>query len=200
MADNQGMGMTRASSIRTIRFAAVVAAFGLVVWWSRPYLVHEVAAKILEMQAPSVGRPAPDFKLPNANGVQTSLSALRGKVVLLNFWATWCGPCNTEVPWFVDFQNRFGGRNFTVLGVSMDEPVEDVWSMILPWAAERKVNYPLLLADGVVTQAYGGVETLPASLLIDRTGIIRQIHIGLVPRETWEAEIAALVGAGTPRP
>ncbi len=184
-----------------IRAGVAVLVFGVLMWWSRPYLTHELATAILDLKAPAVGRKATDFRLPDANGKPHKLSEFKGKVVLLNFWATWCAPCAKEVPWFVEFQQEFRQRGFTVLGVSMDEQTDDnIWGTIENWASQRKVNYPLFLGDSVVTQAYGGVESLPTSLLVDRTGVIRQIHIGLVTKETWHQEIAEVVGPDTARP
>ena len=172
---------------------AVIAAFALA-WWAKPYVIHWIASTIVDAQLPVVGGKAPDFHLPDVNGVTRTLSGLKGKVVLVNFWATWCAPCSKEVPWFVEFQNEWRGRGFTVIGISMDEQSDDnVWGMIQAWAGPRKVNYPLVLGDSLTTQRYGGVETLPQTLLVDRAGIVRQIHVGLVPKETWHKEIAEVL-------
>src|SRR5579884_1993663 len=119
---------------------------------------------------------APDFTLKDVNNVKVKLSDYKGKVVLLDFWATWCGPCKIEIPWFMEFENQFKDRCFAVLGVSMDE---GGWNDVRPYIEERKINYRILLGNDEVGQAYGGVDSLPTTLLIDRSGRIAQIHVGL---------------------
>ncbi len=89
-------------------------------------------------------KTAPDFSLTDANGAKMKLSDLRGKVVLLNFWATWCGPCVIEIPWFESFEQQYKSKGFEVVGVSMDE---DGWPAVKPFIAEHKMNYRVLLGD-----------------------------------------------------
>ena len=119
---------------------------------------------------------APDFTLKDVNNAKVKLSDYKGKVVLLDFWATWCGPCKIEIPWFMEFENQFKDRGFAVLGVSMDE---GGWDDVRPYIEQRKINYRILLGNDEVGQAYGGVDSLPTTFLIDRTGRIAQVHIGL---------------------
>lgn len=142
--------------------------------------------------SPSRGarKPAPDFSLKDANGRTVALSDYRGKVVLLNFWATWCGPCKLEIPWFVEFERAYKDRGFAVLGVSMDE---DGWDAVKPFLAEMGVNYRVVLGDEKIAQAYEGVESLPTSFLIDREGNIAAVHIGLVSRKTYEKDLGELL-------
>lgn len=135
-------------------------------------------------------KPAPDFELKDVNGRTVRLSAYRGQVVLLNFWATWCGPCKIEIPWFVEFQRTFKDRGFTVIGVSVDE---DGWDAVRPFLAARQVNYPVVIATPEVEMKYGGVEALPMSFLIDREGRIASTHVGLVTKKTYEDEIRRLL-------
>lgn len=136
-------------------------------------------------------RPAPDFTLTDANGNAAKLSDYRGKVVLLNFWATWCGPCAVEIPWFVQFQREYQGRDFVVLGVSEDE---DGWKSVKPYAAREKINYPLMVATELVTQQYGGINQLPTTFMIDREGRVASSHLGLVSMNTYRQEILTLLG------
>ncbi len=92
---------------------------------------------------------APDFSLKDANGATVRLSDYRGKVVLLDFWATWCGPCKIEIPWFMDFEHEYKDRGFAVLGVSMDE---DGWSAVKPYIEERKMNYRVMVGTEEISQ------------------------------------------------
>jgi peroxiredoxin len=137
-------------------------------------------------------KPAPDFSLKDASGASVKLSDYRGKVVLLNFWATWCGPCEEEIPWFIGFQQEFKDRDFAVLGISVDE---DGWDAVKPFVARRKVNYQVVLGGEEVSQIYGDVENLPTTFIIDREGRIARTHIGLVSRNTYKQEILQLMGS-----
>ena len=133
---------------------------------------------------------APDFELTDSNGRKAKLSDYKGKVVLLNFWATWCGPCKLEIPWFVDFEKRYKDQGFAVLGVSMDE---DGWDAVKPYIEDKQVNYRVMVATDAVAQLYGGVEALPTTFMIDRDGKIASTHIGLVMKKDYEDEIAELL-------
>jgi peroxiredoxin len=134
---------------------------------------------------------APDFALTDATGSSVRLSGYKGKVVLLNFWATWCGPCKIEIPWFVDFEKNYGSRGFAVLGVSLDE---DGWAVVRPYIEQKKVNYRVVVDDGATAKTFGGVEALPTTLLIDRDGKIAAEHVGLTSKSTYEDQIEQLLG------
>jgi peroxiredoxin len=135
---------------------------------------------------------APDFTLTDANGNSVKLSDYRGKVVLLNFWATWCGPCALEIPWFIEFQQQYKAKGLEIIGVSMDE---DGWSAVKPYMAEHKMNYRVLLGNDSVSQLYGGVESLPTTFLIDRDGRFAfSPHIGLAGKNEYLNEIQTLLG------
>ena len=124
----------------------------------------------------AVGKSAPAFNLKDGDGKTVHFADYKGKVVLLDFWATWCGPCKIEIPWFIDFERQFKDRGFSVVGVSMDE---DGWKAIKPYAANMKMNYPILLGDDNVSTAYGGLDSLPTTLLIDRQGKVASVHVGV---------------------
>ena len=119
---------------------------------------------------------APDFSLDVLGGTTMRLSDLRGKAVLLNFWATWCGPCKIEMPWFVDFQKQYGSQGLQIVGVAMDDASkEDIGK----FAKDMGVNYPILIGKESVGEQYGGVNALPETFLIGRDGKIVDKIIGL---------------------
>jgi peroxiredoxin len=135
---------------------------------------------------------APDFTLQNLTGHPLTLSSYRGKVVLLDFWATWCGPCREEIPRFVELQNQYGGRGLQILGVSMDDspdPVRDFYQNF-------KMNYPVVMGTAKTGEMYGGVLGLPIAFVIDQHGRIRAKHIGETPISTFEGEITKLLQVG----
>lgn len=136
---------------------------------------------------------APDFSLKDSNGKPVKLSDFRGKVVVLDFWATWCGPCKVEIPWFIDFEKQYKDKGFAVLGVSMDE---DGWEAVRPYMQERGINYRVMVGNDQVGQLYGGLDSLPTTFLIDREGRIAKVHIGLeTGKEGFKNEITNLLEA-----
>jgi peroxiredoxin len=132
------------------------------------------------------GTPAPDFALQSLSGQSLRLSDLRGKAVLLNFWATWCTPCKIEMPWFVELQNEYGPQGLQIVGVAMDDSSSDD---IAKFAKDMGVNYPVLLGKEAVGDAYGGVPALPESFFIGRDGKIVDKIMGLKSRGEIEDSI-----------
>jgi cytochrome c biogenesis protein CcmG/thiol:disulfide interchange protein DsbE len=137
----------------------------------------------------SARRAAPDFALKDGDGKTVRLSSYRGKVVLLNFWATWCGPCMVEIPWFIDFERHYREQGFAVLGVSMDE---NGWRAVKPFVSELGINYRVVLGDDTVAQLYGGINALPTTFIIDREGRVAAIHQGLVSKSKYENDLREL--------
>jgi peroxiredoxin len=135
-------------------------------------------------------KAAPDFTLIDANSRPVKPSDYKGKVVLLNFWASWCGPCKTEIPWFIEFEKTYKDRGFETLGVSMDE---NGWQAVSPFVKQTAVNYPVVIGNDQVAQLYGGIDALPSTFLIDRDGRIAAVHRGLVGKHDYEGEILQLI-------
>src|SRR5207244_11381520 len=132
---------------------------------------------------------APDFTLKNSKGSSVKLSEYKGKVVLLDFWATWCGGCKVEIPWFMEFAEKHKTSGLAVVGVAMDE---DGWKLVKPYLKEKKVNYPVVIGNEALAKQYG-VDSLPMTLLIDRDGKIAASHVGLVDKQKIEDEIRTLL-------
>ena len=136
-------------------------------------------------------KPAANFTLADVNGAKVSLADYKGKVVLLNFWATWCGPCKVEIPWFIEFNKTYKDRGLVVVGVSLDD---DGWKSVKPYLAEKKIDYTVVVGNDAVSKSYGDVDSLPTTFIIDRDGRIAFMHTGLVGRDMYEAEIRSLLG------
>lgn len=135
-------------------------------------------------------KPAPDFTLPQpSGGPPLKLSNYHGKVVLLDFWATWCEPCRAEIPHFVELQNNYGPRGLQILGVSMDDSPDPVPAFY----KQFKMNYPIVMGNAKIGEQYGGVLGLPIAFLIDRQGQIRKKHIGATDASVFEKEVADLL-------
>ena len=134
-------------------------------------------------------REAPDFTLPLVDGGQLRLSSYRGKIVLLDFWATWCVPCREETPHFVELQRKYGDRGLQVIGVSMDDSPDPVRAFY----RQFRMNYPVVMGTADVGAAYGGVLGLPIAFLVDREGRIYAKHMGATDAAVFENEIRKLL-------
>jgi thiol-disulfide isomerase/thioredoxin len=131
-----------------------------------------------------------DFTLKDVDGNQVSLASYKGKVVLLNFWATWCGPCKAEIPGFVRLQEKYRDK-LVIVGYSVDDTAEKAKA----YAAEYKMNYPILLGEGRedVQDAYGPIWGIPASFIISKDGKVCRKHMGIAPEAVFEKEVVALM-------
>jgi thiol-disulfide isomerase/thioredoxin len=159
-----------------------------------PVAAHASALE-LEAQADAAAcmpnaKAATDFTLPALDGKKVSLSQFKGKVVLLNFWATWCGPCKAEIPGFVELQQQYK-NDLVILGLSVDDPADKAKA----FADQYKVNYPMVLGLGhdEIQDAYGPIYGIPASFLISRDGKVCKRHLGIAPKSQFEREIKALL-------
>jgi thiol-disulfide isomerase/thioredoxin len=133
--------------------------------------------------------PAPDFTLPQLDGNDLRLSSYRGKVVLLDFWATWCDPCREEIPHLVELQQRYGDRGLQIIGVSMDDSADPV----RPFYQEFHMNYPDVMGTAQTGALYGGVLGLPITFLIGRDGKVNAKHIGATDAVIFEREVRSLL-------
>jgi peroxiredoxin len=155
----------------------------------------EAALDAASSRNPSCGpnaKPAGlDFVIKDMDGKDVNLAAFRGKVVLLNFWATWCGPCLQEIPEFVDLQARYRDQGLVIVGISVDDPIE----RLKPFAQEFRMNYPVLAgADRTdVQEAYGPMFGIPVSVLISRDGLMCKRFVGGASKQQFEREIKALL-------
>ena len=157
-----------------------------------PVAAHDAVQTTAASDAACVAdaKPAKDFTLPTLDGKQLSLSAHKGKVVLLNFWATWCGPCKAEIPGFVELQQQYK-NDLVVIGLSVDDTAEKA----KPFVDQYKVNYPIVLGLGRddIQDAYGPIYGIPASFLISRDGKVCKRHLGIAPKAQFEREIKGLL-------
>ncbi len=135
-------------------------------------------------------RVAPDWQLKDLDGKAVKLSDFKGKVVILNFWATWCPPCRREIPDFVALQKQYADKGLVIVGVWMDEGGAEV---VKPFVKKMGINYPVIMGDQKTAAAYGGIQVVPTTFIIDKTGKIAAQHEGGADRATFEAEIKPLL-------
>ena len=148
-----------------------------------------------ESEQPSMrGKTAPAFSLTDLDGKKVSLSDFKGRPVLVNFWATWCGPCKVEMPWFEEFHKQYAAQGFEILGLTDD--VDAGKDTITKVAHKIGVSYPILLTDGKVQTAYGALDVLPMSFYVDRNGVIVEETAGLGSKDEIEAHIKKTIASG----
>jgi peroxiredoxin len=139
---------------------------------------------------PEKKQKAPNFSLQTQNGKAIELSKLKGKVVLVNFWATWCPPCRAEIPDFIEVYNTYKSKGFEIVGIALDE---DGWSKVAPYIEKVKMNYPVVLGSAEVVQQYGGIEAIPTTFIVDKKGYIVASQVGLVSKELLEQKLKSLL-------
>ena len=142
-----------------------------------------------EVVKPRYRKVAPGFTLSDAKRAPITLSDFKGKVVLLDFWATWCAASKVEMPWYAEFESRYRNTGLAIIGVSMDD---EGWAIVSPFLEGRPVTYPIVLGDHDVADRFG-LASLPITLLIDRNGKIAAKHFGLVDKADVENEIRKLL-------
>lgn len=133
---------------------------------------------------------APDWELKDLEGKSIKLSDVKGKVVLLNFWATWCPPCRKEIPALIALQSKYRDQGLVVIGISLDEGGA---STVKPFATRMKINYPVVIGDEKTAAAYGGIQAIPTTFYIDREGNVAGQHQGDADQATFDATIKPLL-------
>ncbi len=210
----------------TLVIVVVLVALGLMTWAGVVnYRRHQQEqAKLRQLQAmlaasappaeaadadgdipenPLQGQMAPSFTLKDTSGRKVSLSDYKGKAVIVDFWATWCAPCKIEIPWLEQFHNQYASQGLEILGISEDDlDPEDKAKLlqekqgIANKAAQLKINYPVLIDDASVSTPYGGIDGLPTTFFIDRSGKVVASTVGLASRDMIEADIKKALGSG----
>ena len=153
--------------------------------------------------SPLKGKPAPAFVLEDLTGKKVTLASYRGKAVLINFWATWCGPCRIETPWLIELRNKYAAQGFEILGV--DTEGDDLqksdkagWAKdkaaVGKFVAEMKVPYPVLMDGDSISRDYGGLDDLPTSFFVDRKGTVVAAQVGLTSESEIEGNIKKALG------
>jgi thiol-disulfide isomerase/thioredoxin len=169
-----------------------IAAFGLLA--NRATRIPPARAAKTNLDKPTV---SPDFTLKDLEDYDASLSQFKGKVVLVNFWATWCGPCRIEIPWLVELQDEYSTRGFTVLGVAMDEGGKSAVTPFLQrerfkvGGTPQSINYPIVLGNDATADKFGGLAGFPTSVLISKHGRVVKRVDGLVSYDEIEKAIQA---------
>jgi thiol-disulfide isomerase/thioredoxin len=184
----------------------VIALAALTITTQMPWLT-EPHPEMVEQEAPVVGgsassepmlscpadaKPANlDFTLKDVAGNDVALQSFKGKVVVIDFWATWCGPCKVEIPHFIEFQEKYGPQGLQIVGISVDDPVDK----LAPYVKEMGMNYPVLqgLGHEDVQDAYGPILGIPVSVMISRDGKVCATHTGLTSKDVFEREIEGLL-------
>lgn len=153
------------------------------------------------LDSPLKGKQAPAFTLEDINGKRVSLSNYKGKALLINFWATWCGPCKIETPWLVELRNKYASQGFEVLGVDSEgdaaKPGSDTWTKdktaVAKFTTQQKVSYPVLLNGDSISQPYGGLDDLPESFYVDRKGVVQFAQVGIDSESVIEGNIKKIL-------
>ena len=141
-----------------------------------------------------VGKPADlSFTLKDMSGATVSLASYKGRPLVVNFWATWCAPCKLEIPWFVDFKDRFQGQGLEILGVSIDDPADELKT----FAAKYKMNYPVLMGldQDKLLATYEAEVTVPVTWFIKKDGTVHSRNVGINTRQYFESQIQAIIGS-----
>ena len=133
---------------------------------------------------------APNFVLKTSNGTPVELKGLSGKVVVVNFWATWCGPCRAEIPGMQKVYDKYRDKGLEIVGIALDQ---GGWGDVNPFVTKMNMTYPVVLGDDEVAKAYGGIDAIPTTVVVDRNGNIASRHVGLLSEGEFEASVKSLL-------
>jgi peroxiredoxin len=178
-----------------IAVTLMAGAAGWYRWAASPVVAGPALAAVTAAADGWVGKAAPDFALRTLDQRIVRLADFHGKVVLLNFWATWCAPCRVEMPWLVDFQQRYRSQGLEVVGISVNDGEPD---KVAEFVHAMQVNYTIALKDDAVTDAYGGVRFLPQTFFIGKDGMIIAQRYGIRSKEEFEQDVQQALGSGPP--
>jgi thiol-disulfide isomerase/thioredoxin len=146
-----------------------------------------LAASVLRAEDAFKPFPMPAWTLKDVEGNPVASAELKGKVVVLDFWATWCGPCRSEIPGYIELQKKYRDAGLVIVGVSLDQ---DGAETVKKFVSEAGINYRIVMGDGHITEAFGGVDAIPTTFIIDRGGTVQFRKVGAMAREAFEGELA----------
>ena len=158
-----------------------------------PVLGLALLLPALKAGAVEVGQPVPGWKLTDLTGQPVTSSQFKGKVVVVDFWATWCGPCISEIPGYVALQQKYGKDGLVIVGVSVDQNGPE---HVKKFATAKGMNYTIVMGDDAVVESFGGIDAIPTTFLIGRDGRLIHQKTGAMPREEYEKLVVSALNAG----